>query len=622
MNKKFTYIAVALILGVMGALAIGSFWNDAVTTDESPHTVAGYTYLKFKDFRINPEHPPLMKDLAGLPLQFQNLNFPTEHPAWKDNVNDQWWLGPVFLYESGNNPDKIIRSARLSVVIFLFLLGWFVFRFARSTYGTKVALMSLFLFAFSPTFLAHGRYVTTDVGATLGFFIGIFYFLRYLKQRTNRSMVAAGIALGIALLLKFSNFLLVPFIGLLALIASLINWQKPDPQQQMTAFKNSRQIGFALLGIFAIAGILIWIVYAFHVWGYPPERQTADMAHNLSSFGSRFLADTAIKLSEISILRPLAQYLHGLLMVVQRASGGNTTYFLGEVSAAGWTHYFPVVYLIKEQVGLHILTIIAFLTSLGGLWIAWKNLPRRKIGFLWARFKEWLLNYRNFVTLTGLLFIAMYWINSMTSNLNIGVRHVLPTFPFIYMLVSYQIFKWLETTNVKIEPKNPFHIITEFFRSYLATAIKGAFVAFILIWYLLTAVLTYPFYLSYFNELVGGPAKGYLYAVDSNLDWGQDLKRLADFVEKNNIDKIRIDYFGGGSPRYYLGDKFIPWQPSKGEEPGWIAVSATLLMGQTGKTAPGFIRNPQDEYTWLLKHKPVAQIGYSIFVFNIPKEKP
>ena len=614
MNKKLIYTVVILIFTLMAVLTIGSFWNESAIVDESPHIVAGYSYVKFKDYRLNPEHPPLVKDLAALPLQFQNLNFPSDTPSWQENVNDQWAIGPIFLYESGNNPDQIIRSARLAIITLFFLLGFFIFKFVRNVYGVKVALLALFLFAFSPTLLAHARYVTTDIGASLGFFIGILYFLRYLKQRTTKSLVYAGIAFGIAQLLKFSTFLLVPFLGFLTLIAVLINWQPPDPQKRKTAWQNSRRLGFGLLLVFIIGAFVIWPIYAYHVADYPIERQQSDTAHNLSSFGSRSLANLNVKLAGIPALRPWAQYMHGLLMVVQRASGGNTTYFLGEVSASGWWFYFPTVYLIKEQLSFHILTLIALISLLGTILFKFKNLLRLQ------NIKNWLLNYRNFVTFSALSFIAMYWINSMTSNLNIGIRHILPTLPFIYILVSYQIFRWLAKEQIKIESVNPIHVISQIFRSYFKTAIKIVVVTGLLIWYLLSAVFTYPFYLAYFNELVGGPAQGYKYVVDSNADWGQDLKRLARFVEENNIDKIRIDYFGGGSPSYYLGDKFEPWWAARGPEPGWLAVSATLLMGSTGQTAPGFIRNPQDEYTWLLKYQPVAQIGFSILVYNIPKQ--
>ena len=96
--------------------------------------------------------------------------------------------------------------------------------------------------------------------------------------------------------------------------------------------------------------------------------------------------------------------------------------------------------------------------------------------------------------------------------------------------------------------------------------------------------------------------------------WQNDLL----VVEKNNIDKIKLDYFGGGSPTYYLKDKFEPWQSTKGQpEPGsWFAVSLSFLQTAQGQPTANFNRNPEDSYSWLQDKKPVARIGYSIFVYH------
>ncbi|PIS17263.1 MAG: hypothetical protein COT59_01520 [Candidatus Nealsonbacteria bacterium CG09_land_8_20_14_0_10_42_14] len=146
--------------------------------------------------------------------------------------------------------------------------------------------------------------------------------------------------------------------------------------------------------------------------------------------------------------------------------------------------------------------------------------------------------------------------------------------------------------------------------------IKYFILGFLIVWQAASVLAVSPHFLAYFNELAGGPDKGYLYTVDSNLDWGQDLKRLAKWVEENNIEKIKIAYFGGGEPNYYLGDKadgFNWLEPQK----GWLAVSATLLQGGRGTPAPGF-NQPTGYFDWLNQYTPVTKIGYSIFIYNIP----
>ena len=173
-------IAVAM-LGIMFVLMFFSAWGDSATMDELAHIPAGYSYLAQKDYRLNPEHPPLIKDLAAFPLLYLNLNFPTDVGAWKNDVNGQWDMGRIFLYESGNNADKILRFSRFPVMLLALIFGWLLFRWVRGIYGDEVGLLTLFFYSFSPTFIAHSRYVTTDLAAAFGFFIGIAAFIKIVR---------------------------------------------------------------------------------------------------------------------------------------------------------------------------------------------------------------------------------------------------------------------------------------------------------------------------------------------------------------------------------------------------------------------------------------------------------
>ena len=127
-------------------------------------------------------------------------------------------------------------------------------------------------------------------------------------------------------------------------------------------------------------------------------------------------------------------------------------------------------------------------------------------------------------------------------------------------------------------------------------------------------------YLSYFNELAGSSKTGYKFVVDSNYDWGQDLKRLTRFVEENKIEKIYVDYFGGGDVSYYLGEKYLPWSgtnpPEQFPKGNYLAVSATFLQGGRGKPAPGFDQ-PTGYYNWLNSYQPITRAGKSIFIYYI-----
>lgn len=600
-QKNKLNILAALLLLLVGFLAILSSLEDSATSDESPHIVAGYSYLKMRDMRLNPEHPPLVKDLAAIPLLFLKLNFPKESFAWHQPDGPFWWhqfnLGGEFLYQSGNNPDKILFFARLPMIFLLILCGFFIFNFAKEFFDEKVALLALFFFSFSPTFLAHGRLVTTDVGAAFGVVFATFFFLKALKNPNYKNIVLAGISLGISQLLKFSLILLLPFFICLAFIWIII-------------FRDWERTLRVLFFSFLLWILLVWLVYGFQIYNYPPERQLRDTRITLESFegGSssiketcfspkniqkikRCLAEIVIWASNKPIIRPLAHYGLGLLMVFQRAAGGHTTYFLGKISASGWKVYFPFVYLIKEPLAFHLFSLISL------CYFAFKI----KEPF-YKKFFERTKNFikENFVIFSMIIWLIIYWTTSIKSNLNIGVRHLLPIFPFTIILTAKGVIFWLENSK---------------FKKFSLTIF-----AILILWQIISVFKIFPHFLAYANEIVGGPNSLYIYTVDSNLDWGQDLKRLKKWVEENKIEKIYLDYFGAGNPRYYLGEKYESWwgQRNQKELPknSFLAISATSLQGGRGIPVKGFDQ-PWGYYFWLNDKNLVTKIGYSIFIYFI-----
>lgn len=564
-------IAAGVIMAISLILAVFSVKGDAITTDESPHITAGYSYLTQRDMRLNPEHPPLIKDLAALPLLFQKINFDTEHPAWKKDVNGQWAFGPHFLYESGNDTDKIAFSARVAVMLIFILLGLLVYKWGKERYGATAGLLALILTVLSPNVIAHARYVTTDVGAALAFVLAIYFFVKYINHPSGKHLVYAGLVFGVAQLIKFSLVLLIP----LFIFTGFVYWIL------------SRKISLARLilslgAIFVIGYLLVWPVYQFHVWNYPPERQKSDTVFHLANYPFKPAGQIVIQMTDQPLLRPYAQYALGLLMVFQRAGGGNTTYFLGEVSNQAWKSYFPVVYLLKEAIPILALIAIAVVSAL--------------VRSRWSRQSIRFFIGNNFTEFVWLSFIALYWATSVMGNLNIGLRHVLPTFPFIYLLTAGQVTKWIQTLKI----------------------LKLPLVALLIVWLIIETISSYPHYLAYFNQLAGGPAKGYIYVADSNLDWGQDLKRLARYVEENKIDKIKLDYFGGSQPEYYLGAKYEKLDAHNvNQRHGWLAVSATLLQGGRAFSPTQGLKQDTTYYVWLDQYKPMAKIGYSIFVYRL-----
>ncbi len=679
LTKKRSHFVAAVLLIIMFILAVTSVAGDSAIMDEVAHIPAGYSYLKFQDYRLNPEHPPLIKAMAAAPLVFMDLKFPLSHPAWTSEANGQWESGYQFIYHSGNDADKILFASRIPEILLMLLLGFFLYKWTAELYSRKAALLALFLYAFSPTIITHGRFVTTDLGVTVFLFIALYYFIKFIKKPGWKNLIIAGLTLGLAELAKYSAILLLPFFGIITLIAIFTKKLSPSKKKREVNIpllgedrgrlipplsKGARGIfekginrlklaGFylgSLFLIFAIAYLLVGVSYQAIMANYPIEKQhqliDASLPQSIELFKQKLDLDILNRATDNQILRPYAQYFLGLAMVMSHVEGGHTTFLMGDFSNQGWWYYFPIAFLLKIPLALHILILItltfflckftktALIVGTGfkpvptksvitkfvsAIWMGLKPIPTKFLSYSWKHLAE--------IAMFGI--IVTFALAGITGKLNIGVRYMLPILPFIYILVSGQIVQLLNS----IKCRDGFEI-----RPYKYLVSKILLFA-LLGWYLLANLSIYPSYLAYFNELKGGPDKGYLYLTDSNLDWGQDLKRLSKWVNDYNKDcdeivetgfkpvpatdnlcanltrepitKIKVDYFGGGVPAYYLGDKFVEWHSEYGPADGWLAVSATFLQMSKHE-------NPSSSYEYLLEnHQPVAKIGYSIFIYYL-----
>ncbi|MBI4479434.1 MAG: glycosyltransferase family 39 protein [Acidobacteria bacterium] len=581
-------------LGLMAALMFASAWNDTIIHDETAHLAAGYSYLRKADYRFNPEHPPLMKDLGALPLLFMNLRPPWNDKSWTEDPYGQWTLGSQLLYNSGGNPDTITRAIKAPMILFTVALGGVLFWWTRKQFGAAAALLALFFYVFSPTFLAHGRFVTTDVGAAAGFFIGTIAYLRFLKNPSWTNVLLAGLAMGFAFLTKFSAVLLVPAAFLLALVWALVH---PERRLRLTGL-----VGYLALttAVFVIAVLTIYPVYLHHTWNYPPERQRADTLNIITmSEMHGELKGGVLWASDKPLLRPWSEYGLGMLLTFKRSKVGNQPFFLGEIFSAGQRFYFPFVYFVKEPLALHLLTLLALAFGIS-----------RCLQPSYRR--EWLAAH--FTEIAFLLVIAVYWLAAINSHLNIGVRHLLPAFPFVYMLVANELATRDRHLAGQAEsfPTDVPGTASHAAPARRAAALRGfrLMLGALLAWQAVSVLRAHPAYLAYFNELAGGPDGGWQYVVDSNIDWGQDLMRLGEFVERQEITEIHLDYFGAADAAYYLKEKFRGMGSCDAPVKGWVAVSAMWYADSR--------RKPECDYRrWLPIDKLSAKIGYSIFVFHI-----
>ena len=601
-------IAIA-ILAVMFGLSFFTLKGDSAVVDEVAHIPAGYSYLKYGDYRLNPEHPPLLKDIATAPLLLLHLKFPDKIAAWTTEPNGQWEAGWNFIYHIGNNADAILLYSRLPILFLGLILGFCIYKFCLKRYGPPTALLALTFYALSPNIIAHDHFVTTDLGIAAFTFFAIWAFLEWLKSpRSPKRIAVATLFFALAELAKFSAVMLVPFFVGLVVIKLISSFGTPSGKQWR---KDVLAYVIGLVIIFGAGGVLVWLFYVPHTTHMTAAVQdkliSASLPNGYYNLYGKYLA----QFNNVSILRPLTQYLLGVFMVINRVQSGNVTYLLGDVTNQSFLLYFPISFVLKTPIPM----LILILTTFGAAVVGYMRKTPLKV---WSNFTTYSRDH--FTELASVLFIAFYSYISITGNLNLGIRHLFPMMPFIFILVAKK------TLDLYHKIRKPGH-------KTIAAAVLGLLTA----WYVVGAFMQYPAYLPYINELFGGSAQASRYLSDSNVDWGQDGKRLVEYVNNNpDIDKIAVDYFGGADMRYYFckrrydkqgdliadasgydcgGSKYIEWHVDYGKpHTTYIAVSETYLVSDIfyAKYRP----RPYN-YQWLRDKTPVKQIGDSIYIYKV-----
>lgn len=604
--KYHLYIAI-IILSIMFALSFFTMKNDSAIMDEVAHIPAGYSYLKYADYRLNPEHPPLLKDISAAPLLLLDLKFPENIPAWTDDVNGQWEAGWHFLYHDGNNADKILFYARLPILFLAVIFGFSIYLFCLKRFGPTVSLLALALFAFSPSILAHNHFVTTDLGIAMATFFAIWSLINWLDNPASKKyFFIAVIFFAIAQITKFSAIMLVPFFIGMTIIKIISRYEDKNIKKEILRY------GIGLMGIFTLGIVLVWLFYVPHTLNMTAEMQDKLIKGSLAAGYFDLYGNILTSANNFGPLKPLVQYLLGILMVVDRVQSGNITYFLGEATDQSYLLYFPASFILKTPLPMIIIIITTFIAAV----IAYfKNTPLK----LWHNFRAYSKNH--FTELTFILFIIFYSYLSISGNLNLGIRHLFPIMPFVFILTAKEvlaIYHKIKRQKLRL--------------TFAITLIL------LMAWYIVIAIVQFPKYVPYTDALYGGSANASKYFSDSNVDWGQDAKRLYEYVNDNPDigEKIAVDYFGGADPRYYFckraydssgeliknasgydcsDSKFIAWHVEDGIPPTkYIAISETFLMNDI------YYSNDESrkfDYKWLRDKEPVAKVGDSIYIYLV-----
>ena len=530
-------------------LCVGNLRRASATVDEANHLHAGYRALTEGDFTWNTEHPPLGKMLAALPLLATSPDVRPEPPSVDARRRDPARARESFdgfVFRDNGSPEKILLLGRLPVVAIGLALCLAVGRVAQMRYGGAAGLLALLLAALDPNLLAHSGLVTTDVIVALFAFLSVVLFSRALDRRTLRADAAAGAVLGLALASKHTALLLLPLLPVLALVRSLVS-----P-------RGSRMRPFLSLGVgYAAAFLVLWASYGFETGPPRFEPEKLDAVPRVA--GLRSLARA---LNESPL--PMPSYLWGVRYNVGFSrQGGWPAFFLGHDSAAGgFLAYYPVALAVKTPLGT--LALLAASFALRGRF----RLSLRRDGDL-------------LLAATALLGAAVF------SRINIGLRHVLPVYPFLWVLAS------------RVAPA-----VLESSRRAPRLALGACVLA------LGTSTLaSFPRFLSYFNEAAGGGEGGRRILLDSNLDWGQGLIELRETLAARGIERVKLHYFGSAPPEAYG----ISWQPMTREEElgpaeGAFAVSVMSLAN---------VRSDPRRFAWLKEREPDVKVGHTIWLWDL-----
>lgn len=578
----FMTVAVLMIIGAGLVLQCIGAWQDSQTTDEAVHLTAGYSYWRTNDHRLNPEHPPLMKLLAAVPLlAIPQLNFSTASQDWRQP--NEWEMGADFLYTSRQNLQfarLLMFLGRLPMILVWTGLASLIFLWAQQRWGRLAGLVATTFFVFDPNFLGHGHLVTTDVGLTLGFAATIWAADSFFRRPHWSQLGWLCLIFALTQVTKYSALILWLTVPALGLIQSTL-------RSKDFSWSWWRRM---VAGLVVVTAVTTWAVYGFEVKRIDSDPRIGQLWQERQAIidqGTLSVQPPVVQ-SLVSLSDPAQpfgrwlqqvgtwhipaySYWRGLFSITSHDVWGHPAYLLGKTSTFGWWDYFPVAVAVKTP----LVTFVLLLVGLsGGLRSLGRTMWNR--GFSQVDPSCWT------IILPPVIFFA--W--SMTSHINIGVRHIFPIYPFIFLLIGRLAHRWTRA----------------------ATSIRLTTITIATVGIMATALWWWPNTIGYFSEAIGGYTQGHRYLLDSNLDWNQDIWRLRQWLDRSRPGPVHIVLFGS-IPLDRVFPEALPvltdQEIAQGSQPRGLTI---ISLGQ--------LYNADGPFHWLQRYQPQSRIGSSILVFN------
>ncbi len=531
---------VAFLCVAAGAQAWTSLRTKSLTFDELTYIPAGYSYVVTGDYRINPEHPPLAKLMAGAALLPLGPRLDLGHDSWQDA--EQWGFGEHFFETSGVVTARLVNAARAPFVVLFMALIVLAYGLGREIYGPRAGLVAATLCAFSPNLLAHARLATTDFVQAFMVVATAYAFLAFSRRPSLGKAVAVGVALGLGLLSKYSAVLLVGLLGLWAAVA--------------VARRVRRRPEWGVAD------------------GTLEEAVRADLPGAMRVVGGGLALAGLVALAVVSLGyatpgNPLP-FLRGLGVLYTNVHIDLPTYFNGRFHPDGLWYYFLVAFALKAPTALLVLLALRV-----GEQVHRRSVDVDEALYLWLP--------------------AAVWVVAMTvTALQFGVRYILPVYPLLFVYVG----------GIAASP-----FFLDRVRRAIVVVLLGLFAA--------GSLWAHPHYIPYFNVLAGGPDNAIEWLDDSNVDWGQDLPLLGEWLRDNEIDDATLVPMAFYDPALYgvpgtvvPPEVALPILASPDPAPGIYAASAHLLTRVRWGGQPAI--DP------LRDLEPRVVLGHSIWVFDIP----
>jgi 4-amino-4-deoxy-L-arabinose transferase-like glycosyltransferase len=566
-SKTWVWLAVIVLLAIQALQIVIVLHRESLTWDEGAHMYAGYRMWKNGDYGLNPEHPPLVKLLATLPVRGDNLWVP---PLKGIFFKGEAYLGGRdWLEHNDGGSQRLVFRMRLATASLAVALSLVIFVAAREWFGTTAALAALTLAVFDPNLLAHSGLVTTDVGVSLFFLMAIYSFYRYVKQPTPLRLLIAGLAAGLLLAAKHSGILIIPMLFL------LIVWEIAFAHRDGRA-RLALRLGGAFAAIVAIGVAVLWAFYGFRFAARPAGLQLIPSLSNYSESLTPFQKGSIWWMAHLHLLPE--SYLFGMVDI--RVFGkGFSTYALGQWYPHTVWWYFPLVLTVKTTLGLlGLLALTAFAIVTGRLG-KWQDRDRiRPLVYL-------------------LLAGAVYLIVAMINGLNIGVRHILPLYPLVAILAGAGVAELASRSRRWM---------------WVCVALIAA--------HIVSALSVFPNSLAYANEAWGGAWNTHKVLNDSNVDWGRQLYQVKEWEDRHPGEDCWFAYTVRPfiHPEIYgIHCHILPnGLGGAGTEPVPSIIHGSVLLSAAevdGSLWPSPLINP---YRAFLTIKPDEEIDYGVLVYR------